>query len=276
MMRGSRWVPWMAVGLWFTSGLSMAVAYGIGIRHLVWSQMAGHHPMASLFWMIQAEGVVTAVFWWRVVRSLWRRRRSRIQLARQVMPLLRRLDVESLHPGLSSHIQWYLSPDMERYAFSWGWRSPRAVISRGLWMALTKDERAAVLFHEQHHLFVHDPLWQELLSVVVDTLPLKSFRNLFRSYLKDREIRADWAAVKAFGGQREPLAAAMWAVVQDVGRVPAYANVSKWAGSLDARIDYLVSGHTPSGVGANWAGLASPSLLPIFLAVGQGLLLWCR
>ncbi|MDA8192932.1 MAG: M48 family metalloprotease [Thermaerobacter sp.] len=257
------------------TGAGLTVAYAVGLRHVLWAAMPGHmHSPALLFWAIQAEGALMALFWVRAVRAVARRLSGRIRLTRRLLPMLQPMARHELPPGLSSAIRWYMAPDLDPYAFSWGWREPRVVVSRGLWEALTNDERTAVLFHEQHHITARDPLWQEILSAMVEAYPLPGARTLYRRYLRDREIRADMAAVAAMDGERAPLAAAMLAVA-GIPNIPL-AAVAEWAGALEARIDYLVSGRAPRSPMNGWMSVAAPSLLPTVLAIGQGLLLWCR
>jgi Zn-dependent protease with chaperone function len=108
------------------------------------------------------------------------------------------------HPGV------ILIDDPTPQAFCAGYLRPRIYVSRGALELLSEDELGAVLFHEDHHRAVRDPLrfaCARVLSQALFFLP--ALRPLGDRYGDLAEQNADAAAVEASDGEKGPLASAL-------------------------------------------------------------------
>lgn len=95
-------------------------------------------------------------------------------------------------------------------AFCAGLLRPRIFVSSAAMHALTRDELEAVLAHERHHARCRDPLRLLFARTVSDALFfLPGMREIASRYAALAEVAADGAAVRANGGSRQTLAAAL-------------------------------------------------------------------
>jgi hypothetical protein len=122
--------------------------------------------------------------------------------------------------------------DPAPHAFCAGYLRPRIYVSTGALEALSADELAAIVVHEQHHRAVRDPLrlaCSRILSQALFFLPALS--PLGERYRDLAEERADGAAVRE-AGEARPLASALLAFD---AAAPAGAS-----GISPARVDSLL------------------------------------
>lgn len=97
-------------------------------------------------------------------------------------------------------------------AFCAGLLRPHIFVSSAALRALTEDELEAVLAHERHHAHCRDPLRLLFARTVSDALFfLPGMREIASRYAALAEVAADGAAVRANGGSRQTLAAALLA-----------------------------------------------------------------
>lgn len=165
-----------------------------------------------------------------------------------------------------------------------GWWRPVILVSAGLVEALTDDELAAVLIHEESHAANRDPLRTFVLQTVAEGLFfLPVLRKVTAAYQERRELDAD---ALAFGLQRDwrPLASALLKVLAG-SAAPAGPGerggllgepVSGFASTLEARLRRLVAEppgprrHTAvSRYGAAWwlqAAASTPALWLFYCA----------
>ena len=111
---------------------------------------------------------------------------------------------------LSGHPGVIVIEDPTPQAFCAGYLHPRVYISRGALELLSEEELGAVLFHEDHHRAVRDPLrfaCARVLSQALFFLP--ALRPLGDRYDDLAERNADAAAVEASAGEKAPLASAL-------------------------------------------------------------------
>jgi hypothetical protein len=156
----------------------------------------------------------------------------------------RRLDVVGrLHDA--PHVQ--LVTGSAPCAFCAGWLRPRVFMSTGALMALSIEEREAVVAHELHHARRRDPLRLLVARSLGEGLFfLPAVGRLAERYASLAELAADEAAERATGG-RKALASAMLAF--DAHPHPAVVGISP------ERVDRLL------GVGPRWE-------LPMLLLAG--------
>jgi Zn-dependent protease with chaperone function len=110
-------------------------------------------------------------------------------------------------------------------AFCAGLLRPRIFVSTGTLGTLRRDELEAVLAHEDHHARSRDPLRLLLARTVRDGLFfLPGMRELAERYGALAEVAADGAAVRANGGDRRSLAAALLAF--DGATSPAVVGIA--------------------------------------------------
>jgi Zn-dependent protease with chaperone function len=106
----------------------------------------------------------------------------------------------------------FVFADEAPQAFCAGLLRPRIFVSTGAIAALADDELQAVLAHERHHAGCRDPLRLLLARTASDALFfLPGMRQLADRYAALAELAADRAAVRANGGDRRSLAAALLA-----------------------------------------------------------------
>ncbi len=91
--------------------------------------------------------------------------------------------------------------DNDRYAYTYGLRSPRVVVSRGLIECAGEAELSAVFAHERHHAAQRDPLKVALARMIAAaTGPvLPAVDILLWRYLVGRELDADRHAIERCG-----------------------------------------------------------------------------
>lgn len=265
------------VGL--TWGIVLMLALGFGliseIRHILWIQTMKQHAMVPLWlWTALTASVVTLfLFWYRIASAALAYRQQQTQLKEVIVPILRPFP-GSVPTGLERSAEWYLAADQhERYAFTWGLRRHRIVVSQALWDQLDAKSQTAVLYHEAAHAQAHDPLQQMILHVLSDALRPLGMGSLYRRYLVLREVRADRMAVVASGGDDIPL---LTALSTAMGSGPAVSSYVGLAESLDARIQFLETGRPLS-----WSDSALRFRLyawatGLILTVGEGFLMWCH
>lgn len=88
----------------------------------------------------------------------------------------------------------------ERFAFAYGLRAPRVVVSRGLLAQLSPAEVDAVVAHERYHQRNRDPLKLLVARVAgAACFFLPAVRHLTARHLARSELAADRAAVRARG-----------------------------------------------------------------------------
>jgi hypothetical protein len=130
--------------------------------------------------------------------------------------------------------QVLLFQDPQPQAFCAGLLRPRVYLSTAAVEALQDDELDAVLAHEQQHARLRDPLRVFCLRVLADGLFfLPALRRLADRYASLSELAADAAAVRASGGDRRPLAAALL-LFGEVPNNPAVVSIAP------ERVDYLL------------------------------------
>jgi Zn-dependent protease with chaperone function len=186
-------------------------------------------------------------------------RSSSLRLSSRLEGIARRLEI-------ADRVDVVDSSDV--FAFAYGLRSPRVMVTQGLVDALADDELEAVLLHERAHVRRSDPLRilaVRSLSAALAFLPTS--RGVAESFVCDRELRADKAVVDVMGDVY-PLASAL----QRMLRTPAILDTAGLAvGALsatDVRIDRLLGEET-----SPWRLAPSPSKLHIvalsaFMALG--------
>jgi len=108
--------------------------------------------------------------------------------------------------------QTFIYRDDAPQAFCVGLLRPRIFVSTATLDVLKEDEFEAVLAHESHHARCRDPLRLLLARTVSDALFfLPGMREIASRYAALAEVAADGAAVRANGGSRQSLAAALLA-----------------------------------------------------------------
>lgn len=116
--------------------------------------------------------------------------------------------------GLGGRVD--LLTEEEPFCFTYGLRSPRVAVSRGLVDRTSAEELGAVLAHERYHVRHNDPV-----KLVVARAFIRAFfflpilRALHHRYLAARELAADRRAVGTRG--RAPLAGALLKTVSGPG-----------------------------------------------------------
>ncbi|GAA4053868.1 M56 family metallopeptidase [Nonomuraea soli] len=154
-----------------------------------------------------------------------------------------------------------LVADPRPWALTYGVRRPRVAVSTGLVEALTREELAAVLAHEQSHVECRDPL-RVLLSTAL-TLPgffLPALPALRHRFVVGRELAADRRAIAGYG--RRALAGALLKAVEVPHACAAGAAAMAEPSALDARLIQLESG-TQEGLPAVGGPRLALSLLAL-------------
>ncbi|MDQ6775081.1 MAG: M56 family metallopeptidase [Actinomycetota bacterium] len=123
-------------------------------------------------------------------------------------------------------------------AFCAGHVRPRVCLSTGALEILRSEELDAVLAHERHHRAARDPLRLAAARVLCGSLFfLPALRPITASYAAAIELDADRAALRANGGRRGPLAAALVALSASEDRA--------MVGIAPERVDHL-TGELPA------------------------------
>ncbi len=142
----------------------------------------------------------------------------------------------ALVPGtgrLPGHPDVIVVDERKPIAFCAGHVRPRVCISTGALEVLRADELDAVLAHERHHRAARDPLRLAAARVLCGSLFfLPALRPITESYAAAIELDADRAALRASGGRRAPLAAALLALSASEDRA--------MVGIAPERVDHLV------------------------------------
>ena len=121
---------------------------------------------------------------------------------------LQSLDV--LGPAHLATPRTFIYRDDAPQAFCAGFLRPRVFVSTATLSALAYDELEAVLAHEAHHARCRDPLRLFFARTASDALFfLPGMREIASRYAALAEVAADGAAVRANGGSRQTLAAAL-------------------------------------------------------------------
>ena len=146
---------------------------------------------------------------------------------------LRSLDV--VGPTPCETPRTFVYRDDSPQAFCAGLLRPRIFVSTATLSALTTDELEAVLAHERHHAHCRDPLRLLFARTVSDALFfVPGMRELASRYAALAEVAADGAAVRANGGSRQTLAAALLAF--ESAASPAVVGIAP------ERVDNLLGG----------------------------------
>jgi Peptidase family M48 len=185
------------------------------------------------------------------VREAWHQLRT----SRRFMRELRVVGPLPAQPEVS------VIDDPSPEAFCAGFLRPRVYVSRGALELLRPDELRAVLEHEHHHRRVRDPLRlasTRVLSRALFFLPV--LRPLQERWLHLAEVHADRAAVRAAGGGRSALAAALLAF--DASAPPGASGISSH------RVDSLL------GAAPRWRVPAPLLLLAIATLTGLVVIVW--
>jgi hypothetical protein len=112
--------------------------------------------------------------------------------------------------ALPAHPDVLVVADRRPQAFCAGHLRPRVFVSTAAEHALSPAELDAVLAHEAHHRLRRDPLRIATARALCEALFfLPVLRRLTERYCDLAELSADEAAVRRFGGDPAPLAAAM-------------------------------------------------------------------
>lgn len=162
------------------------------------------------------------------------------------------------------------------YAFTYGWRRPRVVVSRALLEALDAQELQAVLLHELYHVRQYGPARLALVRAMARGLFfLPVMTDLARGYAALEELAADGFAMHHLG-DRWPLASALVKVGR--GQRPpvglALAQVAGAVSPLRLRARQILTHPEPVGVPlARWAPAAFWSLAVAILLVGTAVAL---
>lgn len=158
--------------------------------------------------------------------------------ARHVDSLPLRLEMLSRNVGVDGDIDLVDAPEL--FAFCYGLRRPRLMVSRALVATLDDHELEAVLRHEAAHMRRWDPLRilvARSLSVAFAFVPVTP--AMLQAYLCRRELSADDESVHAMGDV-VPLASALQQMLianqrQDLGSLAIGA-----LSATDLRIDRLL------------------------------------
>ena len=165
-------------------------------------------------------------------------RAMRALQAGRIYPLPPRLETLSRKLELDGAVD--LIESSELFAFCYGLRRPRIMLSRALADELRDDELEAVLRHEAAHMRRWDPLRivaARSLSVALAFVPITP--AVLQAYLCRRELKADNESVNAMGDVM-PLASALQRMLmanqrQDLGSLAIGA-----LSATDLRIDRLL------------------------------------
>ncbi|MDQ6806386.1 MAG: M56 family metallopeptidase [Actinomycetota bacterium] len=139
---------------------------------------------------------------------------------------------------LPGHPDVVVIDEAKPIAFCAGHVHPRVCLSTGALEVLRSEELDAVLAHERHHRAARDPLRLAAARVLRGSLFfLPVLRPITESYAAAIELDADRAALRANGGRRAPLAAALLALSASEDRA--------MVGIAPERVDHL-TGELPT------------------------------
>lgn len=216
------------------SMMCMRLSDTVGVHTIMVAAAAGV-GFAVLVLLAAASAVYQVVSTTAAIRPL---RARRIPVRNQPLKhLIERLDLAG---------RFDLVDAPEPFAFCYGLRQPRLMLSTALVNELRHDELEAVLRHESAHLRHRDPariLIARALGVALAFIPLTPL--IVRTYLCRRELTADDESVSGMGDVA-PLASAlqrMLAVMQPA----AFRSLAVGAlSATDLRIDHLLGEEQPS------------------------------
>lgn len=153
-----------------------------------------------------------------------------------------------------------------------GWWRPTLAVDRGLWLALSEGERAAVLAHERGHLRRRDPQVLALLRALLAIGPASSGETMARAWLERAELLADADAARAVGDSG--LVAATLLRCARLGGTSPTLSLSWTGGSLERRIGALLDVRPPVGPARPDVGVVDGLALLGLLAGGLGARPW--
>ena len=262
------------------AGAGYAVAILVSDAMMLIGTALGHMPIIDMDPAQIALGVLMVLLWGAVAVAglavLWRQYRAGRELARWVASTSAapspRLATAAARAGCSGRVVEVA--DAAPYAFTYGIWHPRIVVSTGLTEAATRDELAAVLHHEHHHLRNRDPLTVlAVRSWAAAFFPVPLVGAVLQRILDRQELKADRAALHACG-----VGAVAGALLKAVGE-PAVAPGTALAAMggprlLEARVTQLETGHRPRMFTAITPATVLASVPGLALIAGYGVLLY--
>jgi Zn-dependent protease with chaperone function len=260
-------VPYVLLGLFGCGVLSLA-GYRLATDGLTGLNRDGQdlRPAVVFFAVVTAGTVAAAVSVRRQVRAT-RALASTLGLHKLTPP--ETVTEAAQRSGLGGRVD--LIDDPEPFSFTYGLRSPRVAISRGLAENLDLEQIAAVLLHERYHVGNHDTLKMVVArAAAVAFFFLPALPHLRSRYLAGRELAADRAALDTVGTRT--LAGALYQVLER-STPSGFGAAAALGGAefLELRVAQLETGDEPQlGQIPRWplavtvAGLA---LLTILFAV---------
>lgn len=200
-------------GIVFLLGVVLAMFAETLVSHVVefcllaWQTLSVHVAYRLMFLglVVLSLSVVTFLvrLWWHA--RLTERYVQKLLCARRALSGNLLQTVNQLN--LTRRVCLVTAP--QPFALSYGWLSPRVLVTTGLVEQLDEQELYGVLAHEQYHLAQHDPvkiLVARALRDAVIFFPV--LKDLVENYLLLQEIAADQHAL-AHGATRETLASAL-------------------------------------------------------------------
>ena len=129
-------------------------------------------------------------------------------------------------------------------SFTLGILHPRVYVSTALLEELTPQERKAMLAHEAAHIRRRDGLWNMVLSVAYQLLPVPGGAALCRDWKRAAERACDAAAAKHIGNPCDVasalVVAARLVTLQSAPGVSHFAN----GDDIEGRVEELLAGDT--------------------------------
>lgn len=231
--------------LFETWRISSGVSHQISILGQRLSYPTANADAIVVMLLAALGAVVTALTLSGAVRELQASRRLQRRLAGQ--------STRRLHGAL-------LIADPQPRAFCAGLWRPRVYISTGAAAMLDDAAVSAVLAHERHHAYRHDPLRLAAGRVLARALFfLPGLGELVERQQALAELSADESAVNAAPANRSALAQAMLSF-SDAGASASSAGIDP------ARVDYLL-GETPSWQFPAVVCLAAAAIIFLLVAV---------
>jgi hypothetical protein len=169
---------------------------------VLWCLSAGVRVPSWASFLAVATGALIAAGMARATRSAIVQRLATSRLTTAVgdhrQPCPPRVEDLARAAGL---VEVEVVDDDGRYAYTYGLRTPRVVVSRGLIECADEAELIAVFAHEHHHAAQHDPTKVALARIIAAaTGPvLPAVNTLLGRYLVGRELDADRHAIERCG-----------------------------------------------------------------------------
>jgi Zn-dependent protease with chaperone function len=261
------------------AGAGYAVAILVSDVMMLIGTVLGHMPISDASPAQIALGVLMVLLWGAVavagLAMLWRQFRAGRELARWVSATATapspRLAVAAARAGSGRVVE---IADPAPYAFTYGIWHPRIVVSTGLTEAATRDELAAVLHHEHHHLRHRDPLTVlAVRSWAAALFPVPLVGAVLQRILDRQELSADRAALHACGVA--PVAGALLKAVGEPEVGPGTALAAMGGPHLlEARVAQLETGDRPRMLAAIPRTTVLASMPGLALIAGYGVLLY--